>query len=255
MPLALLAATYFLVNTGLIAARDRPRIGAPARSSSGGGTSCAWRRAMRRARRSRCCWSWRCSRSISPPSRCCRPPLLLVFYYTLRSSFGRLEDAKGHLDKLNTLYLSTVETLATAIDAKDEVTHGHIRRVQLGAMGLARELGVKDDGNAQGDRGRGAAPRHRQDRDPRAHPEQAGQAHAGRVRQDEAPRPDRRGDPLGDRLPLSGRADRPASPRELGRHRLSGSHRRHRHSDRRAHPVGRRLLRRAHVRSSRTASG
>jgi putative nucleotidyltransferase with HDIG domain len=73
------------------------------------------------------------------------PPVLLVFYYTLRSTFGRLEDAQGHLRKLNSLYLSTVETLATAIDAKDEVTHGHIRRVQLGALTLARELGVKDD--------------------------------------------------------------------------------------------------------------
>src|SRR5262249_26364289 len=47
--------------------------------------------------------------------------------------------------KLNRMYLSTVETLATAIDAKDEVTHGHIRRVQHAAVGLARELGVTDD--------------------------------------------------------------------------------------------------------------
>ena len=45
----------------------------------------------------------------------------------MRSSFGRVEDAKGHVVALNRLYLSTVETLATAIDAKDEVTHGHIR--------------------------------------------------------------------------------------------------------------------------------
>ena len=29
-----------------------------------------------------------------------------------------------------------------AIDAKDQVTHGHIRRVQLYAVGLARHLGV-----------------------------------------------------------------------------------------------------------------
>jgi putative nucleotidyltransferase with HDIG domain len=72
-------------------------------------------------------------------------PLLLVFHYSHRSSFGRLEDAKGHLDQLNTLYLSTIETLATAIDAKDEVTHGHIRRVQLAAVALAKELGVKDE--------------------------------------------------------------------------------------------------------------
>ena len=66
-------------------------------------------------------------------------PVLLVFYFTLQSSFGRAEDAKGHVAALNRLYLSTVETLATAIDAKDEVTHGHIRRVQIAAMGLARE--------------------------------------------------------------------------------------------------------------------
>ena len=77
------------------------------------------------------------------------PPLVLVFYYTLKSSFGRAEDAKLHVDKLNTLYLSTVETLATAIDAKDEVTHGHIRRVQLAAVALARQIGVKDEPTLQ----------------------------------------------------------------------------------------------------------
>jgi putative nucleotidyltransferase with HDIG domain len=72
------------------------------------------------------------------------PPLLLLFYLTMRSSFGRLEDAKGHVQALNRLYLSTVETLATAIDAKDEVTHGHIRRVQIAAVALAREMGIDD---------------------------------------------------------------------------------------------------------------
>jgi len=72
-------------------------------------------------------------------------PLLFISYLTMRSSFGRLEDSKRHVDKLNRMYLSTVETLATAIDAKDEVTHGHIRRVQAAAVGLARELGVSDE--------------------------------------------------------------------------------------------------------------
>ena len=43
------------------------------------------------------------------------------------------------------LYLSTVETLAMAIDAKDDVTHNHVRRVQAYAMGLAKELGVVDE--------------------------------------------------------------------------------------------------------------
>ena len=72
-------------------------------------------------------------------------PLLAVFHLTLRSSFGRLEDAQRHLGALDHLYLSTVETLAMAIDAKDDVTHNHVRRVQAYAMGLARELGVVDE--------------------------------------------------------------------------------------------------------------
>ncbi|MEZ5286349.1 MAG: HD domain-containing protein [Vicinamibacterales bacterium] len=42
------------------------------------------------------------------------------------------------------LHLSTIETLATAIDAKDQVTHGHIRRVQQHALGLARAMGISD---------------------------------------------------------------------------------------------------------------
>ena len=77
---------------------------------------------------------------------------------------------------------STVETLAMAIDAKDDVTHGHVRRVQAYAMGLANALGVTDDHDAQGDRGRRAAARHRQAGGARAHPQQAGQADDGRVR-------------------------------------------------------------------------
>ncbi len=76
-------------------------------------------------------------------------PVLVVFYFTLQSSFGRAEDAKGHVAALNRLYLSTVETLATAIDAKDEVTHGHIRRVQVGALALAKELGIADEAALQ----------------------------------------------------------------------------------------------------------
>ena len=77
-------------------------------------------------------------------------PLLLISYLTLRSSFGRLEDSKAHVTQLNRLLLSTVETLATAIDAKDEVTHDHIRRVQQGTLGLARELGLTDSDTLKG---------------------------------------------------------------------------------------------------------
>jgi putative nucleotidyltransferase with HDIG domain len=72
-------------------------------------------------------------------------PLVFVFHLTIRSWLGRLDDAHQHIAKVDRLYLSTVETLATAIEAKDGVTHDHIRRVQIYAIGLARELGVQDD--------------------------------------------------------------------------------------------------------------
>jgi diguanylate cyclase (GGDEF)-like protein/putative nucleotidyltransferase with HDIG domain len=57
---------------------------------------------------------------------------------------GRVEDANRHLSELNSLYISTIETLAMAIDAKDQITHGHIRRVQIYAVGLANRIGVAD---------------------------------------------------------------------------------------------------------------
>jgi putative nucleotidyltransferase with HDIG domain len=46
---------------------------------------------------------------------------------------------------MDRLYLSTVETLAMAIDAKDDVTHSHVRRVQAYSVGLARALGINDE--------------------------------------------------------------------------------------------------------------
>lgn len=72
-------------------------------------------------------------------------PLLVVSYLTFRTAMGRVEDASVHLSELNRLYLSTIETLAMAIDAKDQVTHGHIRRVQQFATGLATAIGVRDE--------------------------------------------------------------------------------------------------------------
>ena len=142
-PLGLLALTYFALNTGLIAVAIGMQSGTP--------PVAVWRSHFLRlapgyaASASLALLLVVALREVQLTAIWLLPPLLLVFYYTLRASFGRVEDAKGHLEKLNTLYLSTVETLATAIDAKDEVTHGHIRRVQLAAMALARELGVTDD--------------------------------------------------------------------------------------------------------------
>jgi putative nucleotidyltransferase with HDIG domain len=72
-------------------------------------------------------------------------PLLVIIYVTFRTSLGRVEDAQRHLAQVNDLYVSAIETLALAVDAKDQVTHGHIRRVQVYAVELAKRLGVSDD--------------------------------------------------------------------------------------------------------------
>ena len=72
-------------------------------------------------------------------------PLLAISYLTFRTTLGRLEDANAHLTELNKLHLSTIETLAMAVDAKDQVTHGHIRRVQRYALGLSSSLGITDE--------------------------------------------------------------------------------------------------------------
>ena len=81
---------------------------------------------------------------------------------------GKVEESTGHLHKLNELYLATIKALAMAIDAKDQVTHGHIRRVQVYAVGLAKALGVTDEPTLKGieagallhDTGKIAVPEH-----------------------------------------------------------------------------------------------
>jgi putative nucleotidyltransferase with HDIG domain len=71
-------------------------------------------------------------------------PLLAVINLAMRSWTGRLDDAEKHVATVDRLYLSTIEALSTAIEAKDGVTSSHIHRVQHYAMGLAGALGLKD---------------------------------------------------------------------------------------------------------------
>jgi putative nucleotidyltransferase with HDIG domain len=72
-------------------------------------------------------------------------PLLAISYLTYRTSTARVEEAQRYVDQVQDFYMSAIETLAMAVDAKDQITHGHIRRVQVFATELARRLGVSDD--------------------------------------------------------------------------------------------------------------
>lgn len=72
-------------------------------------------------------------------------PLLTIMFLTYRWFNGRIEAERERNTELNRVFLSTIEALALAIDAKDQVTHGHIRRVQRYTVALAEALGVRDD--------------------------------------------------------------------------------------------------------------
>ena len=71
-------------------------------------------------------------------------PLLALSYVAYREAATRVEEAHQHVDDVEQLYHATVETLAIAVDQKDQVTHGHIRRVQRHTLALARALGVTE---------------------------------------------------------------------------------------------------------------
>ena len=72
-------------------------------------------------------------------------PIPLIVYYALRSSLGRVEDEFQHLREMKNLYHATIEAFATAVDAKDHVTAGHVRRVQAYCRAVAREFAVSDE--------------------------------------------------------------------------------------------------------------
>jgi len=72
-------------------------------------------------------------------------PLPLILHAMFRKSMRHAEERIAHLNKVNHLYHSTIEALAHAIDAKDQVTHGHIRRVQRFSARLAGALGITDE--------------------------------------------------------------------------------------------------------------
>ncbi len=65
-------------------------------------------------------------------------------YRTYKVYLGRIEDEQRHVREMAELHLATIEALALAIDAKDQTSQTHIRRVQLYAAALAEALGMSE---------------------------------------------------------------------------------------------------------------
>ena len=68
--------------------------------------------------------------------------LLYLTYRTYTLYVRRIDDDQRHALRAPDLHLATIEALARAIDAKDQTTQMHIRRVQMFATGLAEALAL-----------------------------------------------------------------------------------------------------------------
>ncbi|HVQ36940.1 MAG TPA: diguanylate cyclase [Pyrinomonadaceae bacterium] len=51
-------------------------------------------------------------------------------------------EERKHVEEMATIHMNTIESLAIAIDAKDQTTHGHVRRTQIYASEIGRLLKV-----------------------------------------------------------------------------------------------------------------
>lgn len=140
--LVLFAVLYFLLNSGLVAVaialEERQRVLA------------VWKHFSRLwlnywAGASVAALLISVTRDISPLWLFVITPLMLVLFFTHRWATERVEKAEAHVVEMKRTFLQTIEALALAIDAKDQVTHGHIRRVQRYTMAVAEALGMTDE--------------------------------------------------------------------------------------------------------------
>jgi diguanylate cyclase (GGDEF)-like protein/putative nucleotidyltransferase with HDIG domain len=70
------------------------------------------------------------------------PVSIFATYLIYRSARSRLQSKTNEIEALSRLHLATAEALATAIDAKDQTTHCHVRRVQIYAAGMGKVFGL-----------------------------------------------------------------------------------------------------------------
>ena len=71
-------------------------------------------------------------------------PVIAASYATYKVYFERVNEKTREAKEMGRLHLATVEALATAIDAKDQTTHCHVRRVQIYAAGMGKIFNLSD---------------------------------------------------------------------------------------------------------------
>ncbi len=141
-PLVGAATTYFLLNTGLIATAIALSTRAPIFSTWN--NNFLWSApSYFVGALSAAVAAWFVTRAGYWVAPLTFAPLYLT-YRTYKVYMGRIDDEQRHVHQTSDLHLATIEALARAIDAKDQTTQMHIRRVQVYATGLARELRLSE---------------------------------------------------------------------------------------------------------------
>lgn len=67
---------------------------------------------------------------------------VFITFLIFRKASARLQTKTSEIEAMSQLHLATAEALATAIDAKDQTTHCHVRRIQVYAAGLGEAFGL-----------------------------------------------------------------------------------------------------------------
>lgn len=72
-------------------------------------------------------------------------PMVVAGHLAYKIHIRRLEAKTRQITEASRLHLATVEALATAIDARDQVGMGHVRRTQIYALGIGKALSLGED--------------------------------------------------------------------------------------------------------------
>ena len=76
----------------------------------------------------------------SATSILCGIGIVAAIYLIYRTSLERVHAKTREAEEVSKLHLATAEALATAIDAQDQTSHCHVRRVQIFAVGMGEVL-------------------------------------------------------------------------------------------------------------------
>jgi diguanylate cyclase (GGDEF)-like protein/putative nucleotidyltransferase with HDIG domain len=72
-------------------------------------------------------------------------PMIFIIYRSYTLHLRQLEEGKRNAETMAALHLRTIETLALAIEAKDQTTADHLKRVQIYSSELSREMGLLEE--------------------------------------------------------------------------------------------------------------